>query len=333
MSETPRAQYVGPEEMVRRLRRRLWLERVFWLAAFAAIVALHLGALPGGRRATLIAADGQPVAVVASRSDAERLMHDLKALSGLPADRVSFAQKVTLHSVPASRDPVQSDSKAMEALSEKLTPVTRAAAIVAGGEIVLALPTEEQAVTALSMLLREFSPKDQADTVGTVYFKENVKIDTRDVPPDVLYPSAEAAVAKIIEASSPRSEYKIKAGDSAWKIARDHDVTLGRLAAANPDVDMNSVRLGETLKIPGELPPLTVIARAETTEEVDPPGSGRTRKVRVTYENGAEIKREIIGRSAPISPADLAAARRRPENSLVTRGVTDPWRWRDEVRE
>jgi len=333
MSETVRGQYVGPEEMVRRLRRRLWLERVFWLLAFAAVAATYLGALPGGRRVTLIAADGQPVAVVASRSDAERLMHDLKALPGLPSDKVSFAQKVTLHSVPASRNPVASDSEAMEALSQKLTPVTRAAAILAGGEIVLALPTEEQAVTTLSMLLREFSPKGQVDTVDTVYFRENVKIDTRDVPPDVLYPSAEAAVAKIVEASSPRAEYKIKAGDSAWKIAREHDVTLGRLAAANPEADMNSVRLGEILKIPGELPPLTVIARAETTEELDPPGSGRTRKIRVTYENGVEVKREIIGRSAPLSPADLAAARRRPENPLVTRGVADPWRWRDEVTE
>jgi len=330
MSETPRGQYVGPEEMVRRLRRRLWLERVFWVAVFAGVAASYLGFVPGGRRVTLIAADGQPVAVVASQTDASRLLHDLKSLSGLPPDKVSFAQKVTFHRVASSRNPVQSDTEAMKALSEKITPVTRAAAIVAGGEIVLAVPTEEQAVTALSMLLKEFSPKDQA---GTVYFRENVKIDTRDVPPDLLYPSAEAALAKIVEASSPRAEYKVKAGDSAWKIARDHDVTIGRLAAANPEKDMNNVQIGDSLKIPGELPPLTVIARAETTEEMDPPGSGRTRKIRITYENGVEVKREVISRSAPIAPPSPLVPRRRPNDALTTRGVSDPWRWRDEVRE
>ncbi|MCJ7751176.1 MAG: hypothetical protein MUQ65_08790, partial [Armatimonadetes bacterium] len=76
--------------------------------------------------------------------------------------------------------------------------------------------------------------------------------------------------------------------------------------------------------IPGELPPLTVIARREITEPVGSGASGRTRKVRITYENGVEVKRDSIGLSAPTSAARTPA---RPP----TRGATDPWRWKDEI--
>ncbi|HUU54760.1 MAG TPA: LysM peptidoglycan-binding domain-containing protein [Armatimonadota bacterium] len=309
--------------LTRRLVRRLWLERLFWLLLVGALVALYLGALPGGRRVTLIAADGEPIAVVPKRGDAQRLLDEVKSMSGLPADRIAFAQKVTFHQVPASRNPVQSDRDALQALSSKLDPVVEAAAITAGGELVLALPDQQQAVKTLSLLLQEFSPPGPS---ATAYFRENIKIDTRAVPPDMLYPSAEKALEKIVEASAPKSEYTVKSGDSAWKIANDHDVPLSRLAAQNPDIDTARLQVGQKVKIPGDLPPLTVIARREITQSVGSGGSGRTRKVRITYENGVEVKRDVIGLSAP--PPSPRTPSRPP-----TRGATDPWRWRDEIPE
>lgn len=307
--------------LTRRLVRRLWLERVLWLLLVAVLVALYLGALPGGRRVTLIAVDGEPLAVVPNRGDAQRLLDEVKSMSGLPADKVDFAQKVTLHQVPASRNPAQSDREALKALSAKLEPVIEAAAITAGGEVVLALPNLQEAVKTLSMLLEEFSPPGPT---ATAYFKEHVKIDTRSVPPDKLYPTAEKALEKIVEDSAPKAEHTVKSGDSAWKIANDYGVSLSRLAAENPDMNMNMVQLGQKVKIPGELPPLTVVARREITESVGSSAARRTRTVRITYENGVEVKRDVIGLSAPPSAA------RRP-TSPPTRGATDPWQWRDEI--
>ncbi|MCJ7752723.1 MAG: LysM domain-containing protein [Armatimonadetes bacterium] len=307
--------------LTRRLVRRLWLERLFWLLLVSVLVALYLGAFPGGRRATLIAADGEPLAVVPNRGDAQRLLDEVKSMSGLPADKVDFAQKITFHQVPASRNPVQSDREALKSLSAKLDPMVEAAAITAGGEVVLALPNLQEAVKTLSKLLEEFSPPGPS---ATAYFKEHVKIDMRPVPPDKLYPTADKALEKIVEDSAPKAEHTVKPGDSAWKIANDYDVSLSRLAAENPDQDMSKVQIGQKVKIPGELPPLTVIARREITEPVGSGASGRTRKVRITYENGVEVKRDSIGLSAP-PPAARTPAR------SPTRGATDPWRWKDEI--
>ena len=307
--------------LTRKLVRRLWLERLFWLLLVAGLVALYLGALPGGRRVTLIAADGEPLAIVPNRGDAQRLLDEVRSMTELPADKVDFAQKVTLHQVSVSRNPVQSDSEALKALCDKLDPVVEAAAIMAGGEVVLALPNLQEAVKTLSLLLEEFSPPGPS---ATAYFKERVKIDTRYVPPDKLYPTADKALEKIVEGSAPKAEHTVKRGDSAWKIANDYGVTLSRLAAGNPGRDMNMIQIGQKVKIPGELPPLTVIARREITEPFGSGASGRIRTVRITYENGVEVKRDVIGLSAP-RPAP------RPPARPPTRGATDTWRWKDEI--
>ncbi|MBN1459871.1 MAG: LysM peptidoglycan-binding domain-containing protein [Armatimonadetes bacterium] len=307
-----------------RLRRRLWVERLVSLCLLALIGALYFGLLPGGRRTTLIAVDGTPVAVAQTRGDALRLLEEVKAASGLPAEKVSFAQKVTWHDVAASKSPPQTDSEIIGALSKALQPVVSAAAIVANGEVLLALPNEAEAVRTLSLILREFSP---SEPTGTVYFRESVKIETREVSPSLLYDSASAAMEKIAEDAAPRASHTVKPGDSAWKISRDYDVPMSRLAAANPELNLEQLQVGAKLRIPGELPPLTVIARRDVEMPVAP-GSARMQKVRLTYENGVEVKRQVIQRAPPPPPAPRRPA---PTPAQGTEGAdTDPWRWRDE---
>lgn len=287
--------FVSPAEgLVRALRRRLWIERVLWLALIGLLAALHFGAISGGRRAVLIAVNGEPVTVMASRADAHRLLDALKSPSGEAVGDVTFAEKVALHSVPASRNPIQSDSEAMKALAARLHPMVQAAAIVTSGEVVLALPDQQEAVKTLSAMLQHFSPRGEDITR---YFKEEVKVETRSVPVGALYPTADAALERIVEASRPKVEYEVRPGDSAWKIAQMYGVPLSRLAGANPGLDLNRVRAGERLKIPGELPPITVIARKEIEEPVSDEPGAPTRKVRITYENGAETSHQVIGRS------------------------------------
>ncbi len=305
------AQRINPDSsdvILRRLRRRLWTERVFWLLLLAGLGALHFGAFPKSSEAVLIAADGQPVTVVATRRAAQHLLDEIKAGSGLAPDKVAFAQKITFHSVPADRNPVQSESEAMQVLAAKVGLLVKAAAVVANGEVVIALPTQQEAVKTLSLLLEEFAPPG---VTSNVYFKEQVKVEMRDVPPDKLYPSAEKAIEKVAQATAPQTEYEVKPGDSAWKISTKYGVTLSRLAAANPDLDINRVVLGAKIKIPGELPPLTVVARKEIEQPIS---SGGVRKIRITYENGAEMKREIIGeRRPPAAPKRTSKTPRQKE--------------------
>jgi LysM repeat protein len=311
------------EDLVGRLRRRLWSERVVLLVAVAILAGLYAGVVPGGRRVCLIAADGRPVVVVETRAQAERLLNDLRAGPGVPQDEVRFAQEVSLHDVSAVRHPVVTDLDALATLSEELDLVVRGAAILADGRFVTALPKAQEAVTVLSLLLREFSPPDPG---LTPYFREQVRVEMMDVPPAKLAPSAEEALRQIIEESSSSVVHKVRSGESAWKIARFYSVSMRRLAQVNPGRDLTHIRVGDELHIPGSLLPVTVVARQEIVEPVEEGPPGRTRRVRITYENGIETKREVIGGTVGSTPPLP-----RPSDP-PRRGGPDTWRWRDEIQ-
>lgn len=308
------------EDPLHKLQRRLWIERAVLLALLAIFAGLYIGALPGGRRVCLISADDRPVTVVPTRGDAQRMLRQLKSSFKLPADKLHFGQRITFHLVSAARHPVQPDGEALDALAAELDVTARGAAVLANGEPIIALPDQAEAVRALSLILEEYSPSDPD---VTTYFKEQVKVEMRDVPPDLMATSADDALQKIAEETAPRAEHKAKPGQSAWKIARDYHVSLKRLAYANPDVDLDHLRVGDRITIPGGLPPLTVMAKKEIEEPVGEGASARYEKVRITYENGMEVKREVIGR--------------RPGAVLMGppqgRGEEDPWRWRDQILE
>jgi LysM repeat protein len=296
------ASEAGEESAIRGLRHRLWIERVFFALIVAGILAFHFGKL-GTRRVCLIAIDGKPAAVVASRSDASRLLDDIKKASGMAGD-VSFSHKVTLHSIAAAGQRVLPGAEALGVLSEKLQPVVQASAILVNGELVVGLPDRKEAVQTLSSLLRELSPRVEGVQAS---FKESVKVETRDVSADHFAATAEEALAKIMKSAAPKGTHEVEPGETGWKIALTHHVPLSRLAAANQGVDLNRIRAGDELKIPGELPPLTVIARRDIREELAP---GVSKTVRVTYENGVEVSREVVARERPPT-----GRRRRPRTS------------------
>jgi len=290
--------YSRTERAIGKLRRRLWLERLFFLALLGLGLAYHYGALPGGRGAWLIAADGRPVVVVKSHADAVRLLEDVKQTTG-PPERVKFEQKVSFHRVPAERNPVQSDADAIAALMAQLRPLIEGAAVLADGELVVGLPTKEEASKTLSLLLKEFSPPGEG---VTRVFKENVQVELQDLPTDKFAESAQAAVAKIRKELAPAGVHEVKPGETAWEIARDYRVPLGRFAQANPDLDINRLRAGDEVNIPSKGAPITVVARREVRETTGRGPRGRLQIVRITYENGVEVSRQVIGRRTPRVP-------------------------------
>lgn len=291
--------YASEQSRLRRLRRRLWLERAVFLLLLLLLLAHHRGAWKGRRQAWLIAVDGRPVVVVASAREAKRLLQEVKRAS-VPAelsqqvdlDEVRFAQRVTLHRVPAEAHEVAGAAEAMGALASRLQPVVEAAAILANGEVVVALPETAEATRTLSLILQEFTPKGEG---FTSVFKEEVRVERRLVPLDRYVRTAREAVAKIRQAEEPARTHEVKPGETAWKIALAEGVPLDRLQRANPGLDLNRLRAGAQVKIPGKGAPITVISQKEILE---PGGEGPRRRlqvVRLTYENGVQVSREVIG--------------------------------------
>jgi LysM repeat protein len=50
--------------------------------------------------------------------------------------------------------------------------------------------------------------------------------------------------------STKTHSYKIRSGDSLWLIAQRFHTTIQDIAAANLDIDMNDLYIGQTISIP-----------------------------------------------------------------------------------
>jgi LysM repeat protein len=56
---------------------------------------------------------------------------------------------------------------------------------------------------------------------------------------------------------SPGVTYTVRANDTLWDIANRHGITVAQLTAANPDVNPDALRPGQTLAIPSKTPPVS----------------------------------------------------------------------------
>lgn len=65
---------------------------------------------------------------------------------------------------------------------------------------------------------------------------------------------APAALAAGAFATPPGGTYTVRANDTLWDIAARYDMTVAQLTAANPNINPDTLRPGQTLTIPGATP-------------------------------------------------------------------------------
>jgi lipoprotein NlpD len=125
-------------------------------------------------------------------------------------------------------------------------------------------------------------------------------------------------------AASGQGTVVVGPGDSLWRIASAHGVTVAELAAANRIAPTAGLQVGQTLRLPGagEPPPREVAAAPRTTPTPTPRASGTTRSTATpaarnssTTPNVASGAVSARGFSWPVQGTIL----RKYENSLTSK--------------
>jgi peptidoglycan endopeptidase LytF len=95
-------------------------------------------------------------------------------------------------------------------------------------------------------------------------------------PPVAAQPAAVTEAAPIRSSAPPPARtYKVQAGDSLWKIAKNERVSIADLMRANNLTDKSVLRVGQTLQIPAA----TISERAAATAPAAPLPAGATEYV------------------------------------------------------
>jgi hypothetical protein len=301
----------GLEEQVRRLKRRLWLERTLFILLLAPAGTLWLlPRLSAGPSA--ICVEGHPIAVLANRAAADRVLTAVKQeKAGAAAGSATFAREVTL--TRAGRDagaPVP-EPEAARRLAAAVPIEAARAVILVDGKPMAALPTEREASAALDTV-KAYYAAQAPNLVEEPRFKQQVTIVQRPAPSDLWCADVHAAAALLREGrGGPPEEHRIATGDTVGGIAERYRLTLAELTRLNPGLRPTRLRVGDTVRVRSpRAAPLTVIVRARVKRVPRhlPPPAPRRGPAEVTYENGVPVAATSVTGHPAFAAPDLSPA-------------------------
>ncbi len=270
-----------------------------------------------GPNACEVTAGGKPVAVAESKKAARQALASLVAEKSAAAGRpVRPAPQVDFRPVRVSRDALRCEALGTgdlkRVLEENLTFTVKCAAVLAGGEPKVFLPSRGEAEELLSWLLGVY----KAAPDERVEFKEKVEVAERYAPlGDVL--GLEEAKKVVLLGSVKFVQHTVQEGDTLWDIALASGIDQEQIMLTNPGLDPENLSIGQVLYLSKEAPMITVLAtRQVTLEEEVPyptevkvdegllPGEKRVVKkgspgrrivtYRIVRENGLETAREVL---------------------------------------
>jgi LysM repeat protein len=291
-------------------------------AAVGAVVILLGVSFAHFRHAkSIICVDGKRVVCLPSEGEARKLLQEIKSSSGCNPDEVEFRQHVVVTQAPGDARPV-SRHKALTLIRTAVSPIVCRWSIIVDGKPVVAVPSRKVAGEVLDLAKLKFGSLAK-NLAEEPQFKENIKVDMAAVSPGIYRATADKALALVFEKPVAKFDdtiYVVRKGDVACAIASRNGITIDRLQAMNPGVDLVHLQIGDKLRMKAaqaQKPKLTVVVRdMDVRVESTPPpvrrvssaklyvgktsllspGKWGKRKVRAAdvYENGRKVGVEVL---------------------------------------
>lgn len=313
--------HTNPQQVIDRLRRRLWIERgVFLLVLLGLGLAwLYPLVFPS---VWAVYVNNRPVVALRDRSAVEGLLQAAKQEAGGDA---AFVQQVRVDRAAPSQVEITDAATAAEKLDEVLKLRAERAVIYVDGLPVVALPDQASADEVLYRVKAALA-KDVQELEVPPRFREAVEVRMETAEQDV-WGDVETAFALLCgEGGEETRKHTVASGQTASAIAAHYDLSLAKLKQANPGVNLARLKVGQSLSLGAESAPLvTVITEGEETQTVtlsyktqirkSPQmyqgkrllkQAGRPGRQQVTYkirrENGVVVDRSLVGRKTLTAP-------------------------------
>ncbi len=301
-------------------------------ACALAAVALFFSAYTFG---TTVTYDGEVVAALSSRSQAEDVQSSLEKVTTRTLGESFTIDDSLLHYSTSlmRRQDVVDENTFEEELSEEIGLVTHGYALYINGERMGATPYEG----ALEELLEQLQAAAVNEDTISCTFEEDVEIREEYVPSEEIMNLGYLAET-LYSTKQAEVNYTVKKGDTWSQIANSHGLTSKELLALNPGYDINKLQIGEVLTLSASVPYLTmtVVQRERYTEDipynieytptdsmflgdyqVTSPGEYGAADVvaNVTYVNGEEVERTVLSSVTlrdPVAEHQLQGTKVRP---------------------
>jgi LysM repeat protein len=264
------------------LKRRLWWERAAFLLIFLSLsVAWGYPLLFPGVWA--ISVQGRPLVAMRDRRSVQEIVQQVsRTYAGNPSG-ASFGREVRITRADPERVEITDAQTATEKLDAVWKQHADQAVLYVDGNAVVSLASEETAKRVLERVKGDLSVGLE-ELSAAPEFKEQVEIRLETTTEDISA-DEETAVA-LLEGKEVEGDgsHTVEPGQSAWSIARQHDLSLAALRELNPGISLNRIKIGQRLNVTGSAQPLiTVVAEGRKTEEVSVPFETHLRSAPTMY--------------------------------------------------
>jgi|GEM_PF-2423987 len=257
-----------------------------------------------------VSLDGRVLAVLRSREDAVLALRRYRARYAPKSPGVvAFVEGEPLIRPYGDASDVLALDKAADRLSRQLSPMYDGYAIFVYRKPMALLPTEDDALRAVSLMLERGLKGRQ----GIPTFKQRVTIDHLRLNLDegksiLLLPPTEVA-AELVRPPLPRVHI-VELGDNFWKIATANGITVDDLKALNPGVDYRRLHEGDRIKLPDLPSPVAIVVRATEEKQpaaVPPKDNPKPADSGASAENRAPKKDDNSVAAPPVPSVDRSA--------------------------
>lgn len=275
----------------------------------------------GFRPVVVVSIKDQPVAVVPTKKDFEKVLAGVQSKWGR-----LYSKEIKLNDIPSfslkvlPKRMISTPTEVANAIEANTNLLIAASGISVNGEVVAVLRDANEAQEALDAIKSKYSSQKAGEEV---VFSNEVKVVNTFALPDIMLGASKAVdyLTKNIDADK---EYMVKMGDTLWNIAEDNNMAVEKLCELNPQIQ-DDIYPGQVIKLatPNCLVNVKTIQYLEAKEETpfetkfesDDKGyrgdrkvvaKGKTGKKELTMQlikqNGVEVGRVILNENVISQP-------------------------------
>jgi murein DD-endopeptidase MepM/ murein hydrolase activator NlpD len=262
-------------------------------AGFAAIAVVALVIV--NSHAVGVTIDGQKVGYVTDEETFVELVEDVReelSQENANANIVIDEAKIALASSIENTKKIEyiDTQELKDTLLESEAVVASAYAIAVNDQPLVNIATENDAQALLNGIVQQFTANNPAVQYA---WMDDVKIENVSADLDSLV-STPAAITYLLTGNEQVKVYTVAENDTVWGISQSQNVSVDEIAAANPDLNLEEIHVGDEIKMNKLVPFIHLQTTESAVERESVDFAVREEKTDALYVGEKKVKEEGV---------------------------------------